>query len=53
MTQQKRRRLLLTVLFVAGPILGGLIGGDRGILLGLGVSLFAVIWFWVEVRRAL
>lgn len=47
------RRLIMLALLLGGPIGGWLIKGDRGLLFGLAVSLFAVVWFVIEERKLL
>lgn len=47
------RRLIKFALFVGGPVAGWLLNGDRGLLLGLVVSLIALAWFVIEERKLL
>jgi len=43
----------MLLLFLAGPIVGWLLQGDRGLLFGLIVSALAVIWFVIEEKHIL
>lgn len=49
----KSRRWVTLGLLLGGPIGGWLLKGDRGLLLGLVVSLLAIIWLFVEERKIL
>lgn len=53
MNSRTQRRLIMLALLLGGPILGWLLNGDRGLLLGLVVSLFAIVWYVIEERRLL
>jgi hypothetical protein len=53
MQTKHQRRLIMLVLLLGGPVGGWLLNGDRGLLFGLIVSLFAVVWFVIEERKLL
>jgi len=53
MTTKTRRRLIMLVFVLGGPAVGWALNGDRGLLLGAAVSLFAIVWFIVPGRKAL
>jgi hypothetical protein len=53
MTTKTQRRWTQLAILLAGPIMGKLMNGDRGLLFGLVVSLLAVIWFVIEERKVL
>jgi hypothetical protein len=43
----------MLLLLLGGPIAGWLMRGSRGVLFGLVISLFAVIWYVIEEKRIL
>jgi hypothetical protein len=43
----------MSILFLGGPVVGWLLNGDRGLLFGLVVSVFAIVWFVIEERKLL
>lgn len=53
MLPKRQRRMIMLGLLVGGPVGGWLINGDRGLLFGLVLSLFAVVWFAIEERHLL
>ncbi|MFN0050973.1 MAG: hypothetical protein ACKV0T_02205 [Planctomycetales bacterium] len=53
MTRKSRNRLIMTLLFLGGPLVGYLVRGDRGVLFGLVVSVLALIWFVMEETKLL
>jgi hypothetical protein len=53
MSSKTQLRLLILVFVIGGPAVGWVLNGDRGLLLGLIVSLFAVVWSLVARRKVL
>lgn len=53
MRPHTKRRVIIAILIVAGPILGAIVGRDRGLLFGGVVSVLAAGWFLVEERKIL
>lgn len=51
MNSKRNRRLLMTLLFLGGPLVGFLLNGDRGLLLGLGTSALAIVWYLLDERH--
>ncbi|MFN6106343.1 MAG: hypothetical protein ACK5EA_18080 [Planctomycetaceae bacterium] len=51
MNSKRNRRLLMALLFVGGPLVGFLLNGDRGLLLGLGTSVLAILWYLLDERH--
>jgi hypothetical protein len=51
MNSKRNRRLMMALLFVAGPLVGYLLNGDRGLLLGLGTSALAILWYLLDERH--
>ena len=48
----KRHWLFVTALFVLGPSCGYVVSGDRGLLFGLAISVFASVWLlWSRHER--
>jgi len=42
---------MMALLFVGGPLVGYLLNADRGLMLGLGTSLLAVVWYLLDERH--
>ena len=51
MVSKRVRRVLMLLMFIGGPLAGYLMREDRGAMFGLVVSVFAVIWYFLEERR--
>jgi hypothetical protein len=51
MNSKRNRRLMMALLFVGGPLVGYLLNGDRGLLLGLGTSVLAILWYLLDERH--
>ena len=41
----------MLLMFAGGPTVGWLLNGDRGTMLGLAVSVLAIVWFLLERGR--
>ena len=51
MNSKRNRRLMMALLFVGGPLVGYLLNGDRGLLLGLGTCVLAIVWYLLDERH--
>lgn len=47
----RRHKLFVILILLLGPIVGQMVGADRGFLFGAAVSVIAVIWLWGEGRN--
>jgi hypothetical protein len=45
------KRTIMLAMFVGGPVIGWFVNGDRGAMFGLVVSVLAIGWFLLEVRK--